>query len=1482
MSGKSIAQIFGRFTPAREITKLIASGEILDMKMSREGREIEIVVSFPQTVPFHMITLYAAGAARTYKLNKVIIFPRYDGSLFDEKAFFEIIKELKRTVSTTNGFFENCNIEIDGETLHIMLRHGGTQILCDSHCDTEISRLISEQYDRRFKIEFVEKPLEKQSNSGGSSARSEVPYDEPPPPSASYSGDSAYQDNADYSANTSYRETAPRSKTSQNQSSSNAETAPRSGVRRQSQPPTPAASIPPEWRSCNPGSATCVYGREIKRAPLRLDEVSLESGRVTVFGDVFGFEARETKDGSKYIISFNITDRTSSNTVKVIQDKKKAEPVIEAVKNGVTVLVNGEVSYDKYDREITIRALDIATVKKAAGRTDNSREKRVELHLHSTMSAMDAITPIGEYVKRAAKWGHRAIALTDHGVLQAFPDAMVAAEDLKKAGTDIKIIYGVEDYFVDDMSPTVIGEDDTPFDGEFISFDLETTGLSSENDRITEIGAVKIRDGQIIDSFDTFVDPQRHIPENITKLTSITDKMVKDAPLEAEALKMFYEFCGKAPLIAHNANFDASFTRAAAKRSGMAFDYTYIDSIPICRMLYPELKSYKLNVVASHLQLPPFNHHRACDDARELGEIFLILLGRLEKDKRAKSVRDINSAVSGVDVKKLRSFHQILLVKNAVGLKNLYKLVSKSHLDYFYKKPRIPRSLLAQYREGLLVGSACEAGELFRAVLDGKPEAELRKIAGFYDFLEIQPLGNNQFMLRDGLVSDEKQLQDINRTIIRLAEELNKPVVATGDVHFIDERDSVFREILMAGQGYSDAQYQPPLYFRTTNEMLEEFEYLGKEKAFEVVVTNPNKIADMVEQVRPIPLGNYPPSLDGADDELQQITWNRAKEIYGDPLPEIVEKRLKRELDSIIKHGFAVLYMIAQKLVAKSESDGYLVGSRGSVGSSFVATMSGITEVDPLPPHYVCTKCKYSEFITDGSVGSGFDLPAKSCPKCGVPLRGDGHDIPFETFLGFDGDKSPDIDLNFSGDEQPTAHKYTEELFGKGHVFRAGTIASVAEKTAYGFVMKYIESKGQTLHKAEELRLAQGCTGVKRTTGQHPGGMIVVPRDYEIYDFTPVQHPADDTTSDTVTTHFDFTSLHDTILKLDILGHDVPTLYKHLEDLTGIPVMSVPMSDPEVMSLFTSTKPLGVTPDEIGSETGTLSLPEMGTKFVRQMLIDAQPKTFSDLLQISGLSHGTDVWLGNAQELIKNGTCTISQVIGTRDNIMTYLLHKDLEPKHAFKIMEIVRKGKAPKLLTEDYITEMKEHKVPQWYIDSCMKIKYMFPKAHAAAYVIAAIRLGWYKVHRPIEYYAAFFTVRGGDFDASIALGGKECVKAKMREVINKGKEATTKELDLVTTLEIVNEVYARGIGFLPIDIYKSDAVRFLVHNGKIRPPLNSLKGLGENAAKGIVAAREKGTFISQDDISSRGGASKSVIELLSVAGALGDMPKTSQMTFF
>lgn len=1227
------------------------------------------------------------------------------------------------------------------------------------------------------------------------------------------------------------------------------------------------------------------FSGSIKDTPIPIKSITPDLGRCTVWGEVFFKDINPTRKGDKFRINIYITDFTGSTQIKLYVENGQ-EGWLDSIGKGTCLLVKGSLVNDKYENDYVFDPIIISTVDKYE-RIDKAEEKRVELHLHTKMSQMDGMSDAKDLIQRAHKWGHRSVAITDHGVVQAYPEIMKTVEGIRKKDPEFKAIYGCEAYFVNDLVPALNGECDEPFDGEFIVFDYETTGFSPVSERITEIGAVLVRNGEIVDTFSSFVNPHKPIPRKVVELTGITDEMVKNAPDESEVIPEFFEFCGNRLMVAHNSPFDMSFTHAAAKRVGVPFNNPSLDTVPMARALLPDIKNHKLDTVADALGLGDFNHHRAVDDSTMLAMIFVKLLKKLRIDSNDECtcMSNINSYLAGGDPRKLKRYHQLILVKNLTGLKNMYRLVSMAHLKYFHRKPCIPKSELVKLREGLIIGSACEQGELYQAVLADRPWGELLDIASFYDFLEIQPNGNNEFMLRNGTLQTDEELNNINRTIIKLADKLGKPVVATGDVHFLDPQDAKYRAILMAGQGFSDADEQAPLYFKTTEEMLDDFSYLGKDKAFEVVVTNPNMIADMCEYFKPIPDGSYPPTIPGSDEIIQEVTYQRAHEIYGDPLPPIIQKRLDKELGSIIKNGFSIMYVSAQKLVADSVEHGYLVGSRGSVGSSFVATMAGISEVNPMEPHYVCPNCKYSDFITDGTVGSGFDLPPKACPNCGTDMNRDGHDIPFETFLGFDGDKVPDIDLNFSGEYQTSAHKYTEKMFGKENVFKAGTIATVADKTAYGYVRKYAEERGIVLNKAEAERLTQGCTGVKRTTGQHPAGMVIVPNNYEIYDFCPVQHPADDINSDVQTTHFDFHAIHDTILKLDILGHDVPTIYKYLEDYTGIPVMNVPMSDEKVMSLFGSTEALGVTAEEIGSTTGTFSLPELGTSFVRGMLVEAKPTTFSDLLQISGLSHGTDVWLGNAQDLIRNGTCTISEVIGTRDNIMTYLMHKGVEPKMAFKIMEITRKGNASKLLTEEHINAMLDNGVPQWYIDSCFKIKYMFPKAHAAAYMISALRLGWYKVYHPVEYYAAYFSVRNEDLDAEVLSGGRSAVQAVMAEIDEKtkAKTATAKDASKFAILQIVNEMFARKIEFLPIDFYKSDARLYKVEDGKIRLPFGSISGVGESAAESIyAAAHSEQDFMSKEELTMLGGIAKSQVAALDKLHVLDFLPDSAQMSLF
>lgn len=1438
-----------------KLPQQISQGELTQLNINKQARLITLAVKFNGLVERN--TLFDTEKLITKTLAyHTVIKPHFPTELFSADYFPQLYAAVRRDIPSINGTLNNAEFRFENNTLTINLLNGGKTLLDSKGFDKALIKLVSEEFNLYISVNYTG-TFEVEENSEEYKAAIQDAQEK------------INRENLQKAAEF-YQEEV---ETAEKREEKHAENTTVEIEVREGKFATPQiiqSSIRP------------LYGRSIRGKMIPISSISGDSGRIVVWGDVFDIEKKVTKSGDKNIFTIDITDYTGSTTAKVFNSIKESA-VIDNIKKGDTIVVQGDVEYDKYAGELVVNARSIGTAQKVKV-VDNAEKKRVELHMHTNMSQMDAVTSAGDLVNRAYQWGHKAVAITDHGVAQAFPDAMKAADKINKDEEKIKIIYGVEAYFMDDLVESVKGDADTGFDGTFICFDIETTGLSAARDKITEIGAVKVENGVITDTFSTFANPEMPIPQKITQLTGITDDMVKDAPSQSEAVGAFLEFAGDNVLVAHNAPFDTSFIAKACEDMGREYNYTSIDTVAISRAILTDIKNCKLDTVAKFLRLGDFNHHRATDDAEMLARIFINLCQRLTDDYGITKTNDINTKIAGGDFKKLPTYHQIILVKNKTGLKNLYRLISYSHLNYFYKKPRIPKSELVKYREGLIIGSACCAGQLYMAILEGKPWGELKQIASFYDYLEIQPAGNNSFMIRDGRFNSVDELHEIDRTIIKLAKELGKPVCATCDVHFMDPTDSEFRKILMAGQGFKDAEQQAPLYFRTTAEMLKEFEWLGKDKAYEYVVENPNKIADMCEYIRPIPKGTFPPNIEGAQEQLIDITWKRAKEKYGDPLPEIVKARLDKELNSITTYGFSVLYMTAQKLVADSEAHGYLVGSRGSVGSSFVATMSGISEVNPLCPHYVCPNCKHSEFITDGSYGSGFDMPPKNCPECGTLMDQDGHEIPFETFLGFKGDKVPDIDLNFSGEYQSKSHRYTEELFGKNNVFKAGTISTVAEKTALGFVKKFAQERGLVMHKAEEKRLAIGCTGVKRTTGQHPGGMVVVPRTNDVYDFCPVQHPANDVNSDNITTHFDFHSIHDTITKLDELGHDVPTIYHYLELYTGIPVMKVSMSDPEVMSLFTSPKALGVTEEDIDSKTGTFSLPECGTAFVRGMLIEAQPKTFTDLLQIAGLSHGTDVWLGNAQELIHNGTCTISEVIGTRDSIMTYLMHKGLEPGMAFKIMEIVRKGNATKLLTEEHFKAMREHNVPEWYIDSCMKIKYMFPKAHAAAYMIATLRLGWYKVHKAVEYYAAYFTVRSENLDGAIAMQGHQAVRDKMNNIKQKQSvhEATAKDEAEFQTLQIVNEMMARKIEFLPVDIYKSEAKMFKVEDGKIRLPFSSLPGVGGAAADSLAETGKHTEYLSIEDMQIKTKVTKAVIETLKDVGVLKDLPESSQMSLF
>ncbi len=1479
---KNLLQIFNRYTPDERFAQILLSAdpESIVLRADKPQRLIEVIAAFPQIIPKRTLYEIEEELRRAYQLQSVRICPRYRPELFDNDRIPDLLIETNRRGIVANGFFNHCDYRYGVGVLNIEIpfTDSGIGLIYDAKTPQLMQDIIREEYGVTVQVNIhrmesydpgmyqnaVSTRLQQMSRDA---AKIEVEYQRMQ--QAAFSSESAPMQDE--------REVLPR-----------------------------AASIyegvsAPEITDglCRIGNSIFdisapeyIHGDPFSIQPTAIASIDKPVRNIVILGEIFNFQREESRGGDKFDISFDIFDgNTSIEHRSFGMEPEEADHICGIIKNGSVVAMRGYAKKmtrkGKVDLDFTFFYTEIAKIAKLS-RKDKADKKRVELHLHTTMSSMDALIAPDAAVKTAMKWGHPAVAITDHGNVQGFPEAMIAFEKNKKEDQAFKLIYGMEAYFVNNTGGAVSGICDPDFRSECVVFDIETTGLSVHNCKITEIGAVKIKDGHVLDRFNTFVDPECPIPEEIVGLTGITDDMVAGAPKYAEALASFFEFIGnndtsrnyKPLLIAHNANFDIGFIRHFAKLAGLPFENPYLDTVAVSKFINPGLKNHKLDTIAEAYELGEFNHHRACDDAEMLAMIYFRMIEIMEKMELTDLNRLHRDMVEKADPLKLNTYHQIILVKNQTGLKNLYRLISMSYLDYFKRFPRIPKTALERYREGLIIGSACEAGELIKAILENRPESEIEDIVNFYDYLEIQPICNNRFLIAEGKIADDEGLRDLNRRVVELGERYNKPVCATCDAHFLNEEDELYRKILLAGMKYKDYDKDVGIYFRTTDEMLEEFSYLGEEKAYEVVVTNTNRIADEIEQIRPIPKGSYTPEMEGAEQELQDMCWKRAKDMYGDPLPELVSARLERELTSIINNGFAVLYLIAQRLVHYSEEQGYLVGSRGSVGSSFVATMAGISEVNPLPPHYYCPNpnCKHNEFFTDGSVGSGFDLPDKMCPRCGTKYKADGHDIMFETFLGFYGDKSPDIDLNFSGDVQGRVHKYTEELFGEGHVFRAGTLGTLADKTAYGYVAKYVEQKGISLCRAEMNRLVMNCVGVKKTTGQHPGGIIVVPQKYDVYDFTPVQHPADDPNSDIITTHFAFSYLHDTILKLDELGHDMPTKYKWLETFTNSSVLDVAMNDRSVYELFESTAPLGIKPEDIeGCTIGTYGLPELGTPFIQQVLLDAKPRNFADLLQISGLTHGTNVWLGNAQDLIKEGICDISRVIGTRDGIMLDMIRFGLENATAFKIMEAVRKGKG---LTPEWEADMRAHNVPEWYILSCKKIKYLFPKAHAAAYVMSAIRLAWYKVHQPVAFYCTMFTVAPNGFDATIVRNGKNNVVAVMRDIQKRGKEASPKEQASITVLQLINEAMARKIRFLPVDLQKSHAYVFQPEDGAIRMPFSSLPGLGENAAQNIISAREEEPFFSVEDLQIRAKLSKSVIDMLRINGVLDNVSETDQLT--
>ena len=1460
MAAKTLVEYLARYNAEGLQREILASAGEYKCRVNKERKMLEIKADFPRIYRKRDIRRLEEGIKKAYGLSYVHIITHYGREMFSDSYIEEMIEELQFRGAVAKGFFSDYEYKVDNAGKKITVKvgfseDGGIGLMYSDNTHKVASEILHDEFGINYEVEIIRdgvraEKLEKNAEEIRKKIIGEMPVLKPV--------------------------AAERASVSRNPV----------GIKSAGENEIVSGNIRFDVKE-----PELIYGEEFEIKDICSPWEAFVSDKRTknVVGRLFGTEIREISRGKKVIITFCITDNESSLPCKMVVGSEEGQRLTEIFSGQPDVCIRGVLTEDKFTSTEEFQPFSVKKIKSQPLREDQSSEKRVELHLHTQMSQMDAVTDIKQLLKTAKRWGHKAVAITDHSCLQAFPPAM---EALQKMGGGLKLLYGVEVYLVDDTAKAVFGEKESSFEDEFVVFDIETTGLSFVNDKIIEIGAVRYRNGKITDRFDTFVNPGTEIPEEIVKLTSITNEMVSDAPGMKDAMTAFLGFCKDDVLVAHNASFDTTFIRAACNSLGIEFKNTYIDTYAVSRFVNTDLKKHNLEALRDYFGLGEFHHHRASDDAAVTAEIFGSMCRKLKEDGIQDTARMSQVMADSADPKKIKDvYHAILIAKTQAGLKNLYKIVSKSYVDYFYYQARVPKTVLREYREGIIVGSACEQGELYRAAVQNKSDEELKQIAEFYDYLEIQPLCNNAFMLdrseREAMKSTSdysapgfEKIREFNRRIVQIGELTGKPVCATCDAHFLDPEDEIFRKVLIHGK-FKDADSDTGLYFRTTEEMLEEFSYLGSDKAYEVVVKNTNLIADAVDdEILPIPKGSYTPKIPGAPEELQEMCWKRAKEWYGDPLPTIVEDRLNRELKPIIDNGFAVLYIIAQKLIANSESKGYLVGSRGSVGSSFVATMAGVSEVNPLPPHYRCPKCRHSEFFLNGEVGSGFDLPDKNCPVCGYKYICDGHEIPFETFLGFHGEKSPDIDLNFSGDVQADAHKYCEVLFGAENVFRAGTLGTIAEKTAFGFVKKYMEETGINLNRAEVQRLVDGCVGVKRTTGQHPGGIVVIPHEYEIYDFTPVQHPADDVNTDVVTTHFDFNHLHDTILKLDCLGHDVPTKYVYMEKFSGVKIADVPMNDRKVYDLLLSPEPLGVKPEDIDSETGTFGLPELGTNFVRQMLVEAKPKTFSDLLQISGLSHGTGVWLGNARDLIADGTCTISECVGTRDSIMVYLIHAGLDPSDAFNIMETVRKKN--KFLSEKQIEIMRSHNVAEWYISSCNKIEYMFPKAHAVAYDITAIRLGWYKIYHPLAFYAAMFTVAPGGFDAETVIKGKEYVRNYIKEINAKGKDASAAEKDLIPILQLVVECNARGIEFLPVDLYRSKAREFTPEDGKIRMPFSSLPGLGMKAAESIEQIASEGEIYSVEELRERCKISKTHIEILKRNGVLDGLDDTAQIRFF